>query len=69
MNLHENKEALQDAIRAASDYLGIREIFVEKDYWVTLMLKRLSLVLSHLFNNLLKYSIKSSSMQLKKKMI
>jgi len=43
MNLHENKEALQDAIRAASDYLGIREIFVEKDYWVTLMLKRLSL--------------------------
>ena len=42
MNLHENKEALQNAIRAASDHFGIRDIFVEKDYWVTLVLKRLS---------------------------
>jgi len=43
MTLHENKEAFSNAIRAASDHLGIREIFVEKDYWVTLILKRLSL--------------------------
>ncbi len=43
MNLHENKEALRDAIRAASDHLEIRETFVEKDYRVTYILKRLSL--------------------------
>ena len=42
MNLQENKNAFSDAIRAASEYLGIRDIFVEKDYWVTLILKRLS---------------------------
>jgi hypothetical protein len=43
MNLHENKEALQNAIRAASDHLRVREVFVEKDYWVTFILRRLSL--------------------------
>jgi len=43
MNLHDNKEAFQNAIRAASDHLGIRDIFVEKDYWGTFLLKRLSL--------------------------
>ena len=42
MTLHENKEAFSDAIRAASEHLGIRDEFVEKDYWVTLLLKRLS---------------------------
>jgi len=41
MNLHDNKEAFQNAIRAASDHLGIRDIFVEKDYWVTFLLRRL----------------------------
>ena len=43
MNLHDNKEAFQNAIRAAGDHLGIRDIFVEKDYWVTFLLRRLSL--------------------------
>ena len=42
MTLHENKEVFSDAIRAASEHLGIRDDFVEKDYWVTLILKRLS---------------------------
>jgi predicted nucleotidyltransferase component of viral defense system len=42
MTLHENEEAFNDAIRAASEQLGIRDVFVEKDYWVTLILKRLS---------------------------
>ena len=42
MTLHENKEAFSDAIRAASEYLRIRDVFVEKDYWVTLILERLS---------------------------
>lgn len=43
MTLHDNRESFYDAIRAASDHLGIREVFVEKDYWVTFILKRLSL--------------------------
>ncbi len=42
MILHENSETFRDAIRAASDHLDIRDIFVEKDYWVTFILKRLS---------------------------
>lgn len=43
MILHENREAFENAIRAASDHFNIREIFIEKDYWVTFILKRLSL--------------------------
>jgi predicted nucleotidyltransferase component of viral defense system len=38
MKLHTNKELLQDAIQATSELLGIREIYVEKDYWVTVAL-------------------------------
>ena len=41
--LHENREVFLNAIRAASDYLEIRDVLVEKDYWVTILLKRLSL--------------------------
>ncbi|MGW8317492.1 MAG: nucleotidyl transferase AbiEii/AbiGii toxin family protein, partial [Bacteroidales bacterium] len=32
----------EDAIRAANDHLGIRTVFVEKDYWITYLLLRLS---------------------------
>jgi len=35
MNLHDNSGVFEDAIRAASDHLDMRTIFVEKDYWVT----------------------------------
>ncbi len=38
MKLHENKELFQDAITATSQQKGIAEIYVEKDYWVTLAL-------------------------------
>jgi predicted nucleotidyltransferase component of viral defense system len=38
MNLHRNKELLQDAILATAEYLGMRDIYVEKDYWVTVAL-------------------------------
>lgn len=38
VKLHENKEFYNDAITATSQQLGIREIYVEKDYWVTLAL-------------------------------
>jgi predicted nucleotidyltransferase component of viral defense system len=42
MNLHKNMDAFRDAIRVAGDHFDIREIFVEKDYWVTFILGRLS---------------------------
>ncbi|MCC5916420.1 MAG: nucleotidyl transferase AbiEii/AbiGii toxin family protein [Cryomorphaceae bacterium] len=35
MRLHENKELFQDAVIATSQQKGIREINIEKDYWVT----------------------------------
>jgi len=38
MRLHENKELFQDAVVVASQQLGINEIYVEKDYWVTFAL-------------------------------
>jgi len=42
MNLHESGAVFEDALRAANDHLDMRTIFVEKDYWVTLLLSRLS---------------------------
>jgi hypothetical protein len=38
MNLHENKELFQDAVIATAEQKGIPEIYIEKDYWVTLAL-------------------------------
>ncbi len=38
MKLHQNKELFQDAVLSASQRFGIPEIYVEKDYWVTLVL-------------------------------
>lgn len=38
MNLHSNKELLHDAILATAEYLDMRDIYVEKDYWVTVAL-------------------------------
>jgi len=38
MNLHTNTELLQDAILATAEYLDMRDIYVEKDYWVTVAL-------------------------------
>ena len=42
MKLHENEEDFKNAILATSSALKIRDIFVEKDYWVTYILKELS---------------------------
>jgi len=42
MNLHHDKISFSAAIQAASDRLNIQPVFIEKDYWVTLVLKRLS---------------------------
>jgi len=38
MILHKNKELFRDAIIATSQLKKIAEIYVEKDYWVTLAL-------------------------------
>ena len=42
MNLHEDKSEFKDAIIATSQNLEIREVYIEKDYWVTYALKRLA---------------------------
>ena len=41
MNLHENKEDFTEAVQAVSRGLNISPALVEKDYYVTLVLKRL----------------------------
>jgi len=41
MKLHVNKELFQDAILAASQSFNIPEIYIEKDYWVTLALYKI----------------------------
>ncbi|GGX00584.1 MULTISPECIES: nucleotidyl transferase AbiEii/AbiGii toxin family protein [Salegentibacter] len=41
MKLHDFKNAFQGAIVATAQHFGISEIYVEKDYWVTLALKEI----------------------------
>jgi hypothetical protein len=38
VNLYQNRELFQDAVLAAAQYLNIPEIYIEKDYWVTVAL-------------------------------
>jgi hypothetical protein len=38
MKLHENRELFQDAILAASQRFKLKEIYIEKDYRVTVAL-------------------------------
>lgn len=42
MNLHTYSEAFQNAIQVVSNKLNIAPEFIEKDYWISLVLKRLS---------------------------
>ena len=42
MNLHTNKEAFNNAILVTSNNTDIAPDFIEKDYWISLVLKRLS---------------------------
>lgn len=39
MNLHTNKELFTQAITATAQQMRIPEIYIEKDYWLTLALK------------------------------
>jgi predicted nucleotidyltransferase component of viral defense system len=40
---HEKEKDFIDAIKASSAKMGIREVYIEKDYWVTYVLKKLAL--------------------------
>jgi predicted nucleotidyltransferase component of viral defense system len=42
MKLHHDKKLYSDTLRAASQHLDIKLEFVEKDYWITLVLSRLA---------------------------
>lgn len=42
MKLHENQTDFLNAIKATSQATGIREVYIEKDYWVCYILKNLS---------------------------
>lgn len=42
MTFHENSEEFKEAIQAAAEYFNIRSVLIEKDYWVSLVLKKLS---------------------------
>lgn len=42
MKLHEDIKLFSDTLRAASQHLDIKLEFVEKDYWITLVLSRLA---------------------------
>ena len=42
MKLHQDIKLFSDTLRAASQRLGIKLEFVEKDYWITLVLSRLA---------------------------
>ena len=42
MILHNDEDLFEKSIKETADNLNIREIFIEKDYWISLVLKRLS---------------------------
>ncbi len=41
MKLHENRELFTDAVTITAQQMKLPEIYVEKDYWVTLALQRI----------------------------
>jgi len=43
MKLHKDKTLFREAIEAAAQHLKLRPVFVEKDYWVTYVLRNLGL--------------------------
>ena len=43
MKLHQDKQTFKEAIEATAQHFQMRPVFIEKDYWVTYVLKNLSL--------------------------
>ena len=44
--LHNEKDTFEQLVLRTSDYLGVKAEIVEKDYFVTLFLKRIATVMS-----------------------
>ena len=42
MNLHSDKEAFKEIIALAADHFGYEQSHVEKDYWVSKILRDIS---------------------------
>ena len=42
MNLHEDKEVFLDLVQATAQRAQLPEVYIEKDYWVTTVLKNIS---------------------------
>lgn len=42
MKLHENKSDFKDAVTLTAQQMNISEVFIEKDYWITLVLSYLA---------------------------
>lgn len=42
MRLHEDSDAFSELVQAAAEKIGLPQVYVEKDYWVTKALKHLS---------------------------
>lgn len=42
MYLHENRELFDELINASSDYMGVNRETIEKDYYVTILLRKLA---------------------------
>ena len=51
MTLHENQELFSELMTLTADAFGIREIYIEKDYWLCMILRNLSLSEPEIFNN------------------
>ena len=42
MRLHEDREAFSELVQATAEAVGLPQVYIEKDYWVTKALKHLS---------------------------
>ena len=42
MNLHEDEDVFGEPVGLAAEKVGLPQVYVEKDYWVTKALKHLS---------------------------
>ncbi len=50
MTLHENPELFSELITLSADMLGMREIYIEKDYWLCMTLRNLADADPEIFN-------------------
>lgn len=58
MKLHENTALFRDAVEATAQWMKLPEIFIEKDYWVTVALH--AIFTSDAGNYAVQWSIKNT---------